>query len=193
MTRPRREQERGTVPRWPFHALLVLPAAAYLWSGSYPGRHTAWWLVGVLGLAAGALVWAGRLVANRVLRAPWSWWFLVAPVAGALVLGLAVADGPLRARWELGRGELDAAARRVLASGNGEPTPLRLGTYTITSLEPVPGGVLMDEATGDGGTGRAGFAYLPEGGLQRLADEGYLSLSWWRPLGDGWYAWSDGS
>ncbi|NHC16141.1 hypothetical protein [Motilibacter deserti] len=182
--------ERATVPRWPFHAALALPTAALLWAESFPGRPALWWTLGVLGLALGALTWLARLGLSRARRDPWSWWFVVGPVAGALVLAFVAVDGPLRVRWALGEDRFRDAAQRVLDTGNGEPTPLRLGTYTITSLEPVPGGVLMDEVTGTPG-GRAGFAYLPDGGLERLAAEGYLTLAESRGLGGGWYAWAE--
>lgn len=182
-------------PGWKFHAALVPVGIAVLYAYSVPGSAFLVLLI-VFWLILGALaVWLVRLVAFFVGRmrgrsAGSSKWFVLAPV-GALILGLLLwADVPLRARWELSRGDFEKAARAVQRGEfHGDLSDSRrLGLFTVTDIQPVRTGVLFYEATGDF-LDDAGFAYLPQGPSADLENGGFEAPQF-RSLGGGWYAWT---
>lgn len=183
-------------PGWVFlfHGVVVLAAAGFLYSLSFPG--IAYFLaaatsVALLGLA---IAWLVQLVmfcaarrrgqgAGRGLR------FVIAPVVGALVVVSAWTGAPLYLRWAASRSSFDHA---VKASQNGG-TPDRglfgrIGLYRISRIKAVPNGLLFYEATGDL-FDDAGFAYLPAGPSPALAN-GSFENPQWRALGNDWYAWT---
>lgn len=181
-----------------FHLALVLPAVAFLYSVSVPGFDFLIWIVAYCILGAAALIWFLR--AGTYLWAVWhhratgsARWWLVAPVAGALVLALIWTDAPLRVRWALSRGDFQDAV--ALAPPATDPegwvtfeVPNRLGSYRIIDANRVGDGVIFYERTG-AFSNDAGFAYLPSGPFEEL-ETGWFESPQFRSLGDGWYAWT---
>ena len=102
------------------------------------------------------------------------------PVAGLLALVLVTADVPLRTRFELSRGPLEDAARRVQA---GETlASFQAGLFTIDGSWGEAGGVYLVIADGGAGiTGDCGFLYQASG---EPAPQGSITLRhlvgpWW--------------
>lgn len=162
-----------------FHGLLVAPTAVWLWSWSSPGFDFPAWVAGTFGLLAGGAVWAVRLLLWFLgpRPRPGGRWFLVAPAAGVVALGLVLADVPLRLRWAASRAAFDAAV--------ADPGPGRLGWYDVRNVVRDGDAVLFFDATG-ALSNDAGFAYLPSGPFPELAT-GVFERPRFRPLGDGWY------
>jgi len=182
-------------PGWRFHTVLVPVGLALLYAYSFPGVSFIVLVIAGWVVLGASVVWLVRLVVffarrNRGRSTGTAKWFLLAPL-GALLTGLLVwADAPLRARWELSRGDFERSARAVQRGKfHGAMTDSRrLGLYTVTDIQPVKTGILFYEATGDF-LDDAGFAYLPGGPSADLENGGFEAPQF-RSLGGGWYAWT---
>ena len=181
-----------------FHLALAVPTFAFLWSFSVPGFD---FLLGVAAFGAigiGAITWfvrAGIYVFDRSRRDARgsTTWFLVAPIAGVLVIALIFTSSPLRARWALSRGEFtEAMSLAPPATGSDDwvsfEVPDRLGSYRITEAHRVGDAFIFLE---DHGVlfGFAGFAFLPNGRFDELSTLPFENPQF-MPLGGGWYAWT---
>lgn len=169
-----------------FHAVLVLLGLVLLWAWSFPGFHFVLIVLFWPTLLAAA-VWVIRGLTylraiERGTGAGTSRWFAVAPVGALLLLAIVVADLPLRARWATSRSAFDRAVDDTLPVGSER----RIGSFTITTIRRVEGGVLFYEKAGSF-MDDAGFAYLPGGPTPDLAS-GSLENPRWNDLGGGWYA-----
>ena len=188
-------------PRMRFHLALVPPTLLVLWSASLPGTGFFMTMIGHLFIAVGAVVWLVRLLGNSL--AEWkttrmrgfrlSPWYLVAPLAGALVFGVLAVNAPLRLRWIASKGDFQAAVRRAppptaKTTWQDFNVPGRLGLYRILGASRVGDGVIFDEAAGNF-LDDAGFAFLPSGPFPEL-ENGSFENPQFLALGDGWYAWT---
>jgi hypothetical protein len=175
------------------HLLLVLPALLLLWAESTPGVMFFAWVGAIGALLVPSVVWFVWLV-RRVRRRRWSWWLPVAPAGGCLVLALVLAGAPLDARWAVSRGAFAAQVKSFPAAPVGAQdwvpmdVPGRLGLYHVTAAYRVPGGVVFYESNG-ALFDDAGFAYLPGGPSETLADGSFESPQF-RHLDGPWYAWT---
>jgi hypothetical protein len=176
-----------------FHLMLVAPALMFLWSLSVPGSHFFLLLLSVLLLGIGVLVWTWRLMAYglsrwRLRRTAHPGWFLVAPLCGALLAGLTVANVPLKARWALSRPAFDGAVEEIIAEDVHRMTGSeRLGLYSISRFDRHGDAIFFYEQSG-GFLGISGFAYLPDGPRPQF-DRYFETLSLTHLQGP-WYIWS---
>lgn len=182
--------ERVPRPGLWFHLGCALFVVLAFWTFSTPGvgllRFVAtgflvvvlgvWWLALVV-LARGR-AWSDRSARRR---------YAVAPAALVVVAMMIVGSVPLRLRWRTSTDAFDRAAAAYEASG-AVPAPGRYGSYRITAVRIVPGGLLFDEET-DNGLDDAGFAWLPDGPTPALENSGFERPSWVH-LGGPWYAWT---
>lgn len=195
---PTGDPERGRLSRRPprlfFHGILIAAALAELWSFSFPGVHFFGMIVPFWVLGIASIIWLVRLLAygmawrHRRHNGP-ARWFLVAPLGGLLVLGLLMANVPLKARWQVGKHDFEQAlqgAERAPAKWEGR-IDRRVGTYRITHVGVVEHGVLFYEHTG-ALSDDAGFAYLPNGPSPDMSN-GNFENPQWVALGDHWYSW----
>lgn len=178
-----------------FHVLMAVPTAVALWACSVPGIHYFPFVAGGWLILFGAVVWGARGL--TYLAARWratargsAWWFTIAPAAGVVVLGLLVADVPLRVRWAFAHDDFAQAAELAPApSPTGESVPFdvprRVGGYAISQAVRVGDAVLFYEATG-ALFDDAGFAYVPNGRAEELSI--HVAVRELRSLGDDWYA-----
>ena len=106
----------------------------------------------------GWFVWTVHCLANRER----TWWLAVIPAIAVATVALTMIDAPLKLRFAASERALSDAVSAVRASGTstGEARG-RIGSYFITSVQPLPnGGIAFYEANGSFLVG-AGFAYLP--------------------------------
>lgn len=150
---------------------------ALLWSGTRPGGGLIPFLLIILFVP----VWLVRLLVYAAYQRRLSPWFAVAPLAGALCLGVLAADLPLRARWAYAQGEFDRYVRQLPPRGEALEAPGRLGGYAVHDVHRIRHGVIFT-TTADSFF-RAGFAWFPEGPSR---PERYDHLS------GPWYTWSRG-
>ena len=143
-------------PGWAFHGVVVLAAAGFLYSLSFPGM--AYFLaVATIGALFGlAVAWLVLLVvfcasrrrgqnAGRGLR------FVIAPLVGALVVVAAWTGAPLDVRWAASRSSFDQAVKAAQSGGTPDRGLFgRVGFYRITSIKAVPNGLLFYEETATG-------------------------------------------
>lgn len=177
-------------PRWTFHAALILTIGCLIWAYSLPGVSLVLQLVGFLALMALGVLWLGKLVGAWRQYSGWSWWFALAPI---LVIGLSAmlhSRFPLQARWELSLPAFENLITDMPSDGKlSVDTPTMIGSYTITSTFRVPEGVLFYEETGSSFVDDAGFAYLPGGPTNSLANSNFESPTFYH-LGGSWYSWT---
>lgn len=177
-----------------FHLLLVLPALVWLWAWSVPGFDLPLWMPSAMALGLGALVWGVRLltyVVARIRQQPTTGGrrFLVAPVCGAIALGLVIADVPLKARWAASRSSFETVVDEALEDDDFESVDdQRLGLYSVTNVYRQGDAVIFYERTGSV-SDDAGFAYLPDGPFPELENGGFERPEF-RHLGGPWYAWT---
>lgn len=167
-----------TPPRRWFHGLLAVPVLLLLWSCTRPGGGLVPWLL----VSLFAPVWLVRLLVYAAYQRRLSPWFAVAPLAGALCLGVVAADLPLRARWAYAHGDFDRYVRELPPRGEPLDPPGRLGGYALHDVWRNRGGVVFT-TTADS-LGAAGFAWFPEGPGRPGRYE---------HLSGPWYTWSRGS
>jgi hypothetical protein len=171
-----------TPPRWLFHALLVVPALAFLWNASLPGNDLGVWVVAALFSIAAAAVWTLRLVAFAVTVRRLSFWFIVAPVLAGLLLAVDATSLPLKARFALSESAFTHAATSYSADVD---TSQRIGSYEIWSVTQDGDVLLFSESHGCDLMCDAGFVYAPYG--FRSSDESsepdlhleHLTGPWW--------------
>lgn len=185
-------------PRAAFHLALTVPAVLLLYGFSVPGLAVVTVAVAAVALLVGAVVWAVWLVAYVVGRRRGTaggsaWWLLVAPLGGLLVVGLVMADVPLRVRWAGSKAAFERAARLAPPPvPRGEDVlfdaPDRIGSYDVTLAYRIGDAVLFQERNG-ALFDDAGFAYLPSGPFPELST-GSVEGPRFRPLGDGWFAYT---
>jgi hypothetical protein len=174
-------------PSATFHLTLIAPAVVLLIAVSVPTGIFLPLIAARLALLIAAVLWAGRVVlyvlacVRRVAHGT-PVWLVAAPLAGAVVVALVVADAPLRARWILSRTAFEAAVE------SGEPQAGQLGLFEIRSVSRQDEAVWFTE-THTGLFTSGGFAYLPDGPSQSA---GMGEWSEYRHLGGPWYAWTAG-
>lgn len=177
------------------HIVLVVPIAMYLWSQSVPGIDIVLWFFAVAATGLCGLLWLlwfANWVWKRTPRSPaWRWAIAPAMVVAAVLLG--VADVPVKMRFERDRGAFDAITEDLDPAGSFDQwaeleVPERIGSFEILGGSRVGRGVILYEGTGEL-MDDAGFAYLPDGPDDRLANGGFESPSF-RSLGGDWYAWT---
>lgn len=163
-------------PRLVFHLVLALATAPLLPAASSPaGGRFLWMLGSVLILAAAGLlwlVWVGLWFSarRRNFAVGSSRWFILAPVAGAVVVAMLAFDVPLHLRWSQARPAFDRFVEESATQGRVEPieldTPSRMGTYVIDRAERLDGQtfVFLDTSSSPRPfLTSAGFAHLPDG------------------------------
>lgn len=168
--------------------LFVLTALPVLWAFSVPGLAVLWLLAGLMLWGVAGVLWCVRIVAGMDSKQGWSWWFVVAAAMVIGLIGLIVANAPLKARWAFSRASFEAAVvalppEQGFIGGNAQ-----IGSYRITNVERVSTGVIFTEANG-AVFNSAGFAYLPNGPTPEL-ENGSFEGPAWTPLGGHWYAWT---
>ena len=182
-------------PRLVFHGVLVVTGLIVLWAFSFPGVHflAVFPCIGIVGVAA--ITWVARAITYLVARHRGTCrgraaWFAVAPL-GAVALGALLATHvPLRLRWEFSKPSFDDALEDVRSDPNGltEWNPRRIGTYKINIVRVVQQGIVFYDDVG-ALFDDAGFAYLPEGPSDDMANGNFENPQWFA-LGDHWYAWT---
>jgi len=110
--------------------------------------------------------------------------YSVQPALALLALALVTSDAPLRARFELSRGAMDAAARAVLAGKRDPDDVHRVGLYSVERAERV-GGSFRFLVRGTGFFDSGGFAYSPHGRPPRVGEDEYTHYR------GPWYIWSE--
>jgi hypothetical protein len=194
----------GTVPQmesvlahrsslWVFHAVVAVAAGCLLWAFSVPGISVLLAAGAVLVLGLATLLWAAGVEAFRLRGTRSSWWFLVTPAMGVMVVALLYAGLPLQARWALSRDAFEAVVDDLPEAPVGTEwtrltVPGRLGAFRITAAYRVPGGAVFYEANGSL-FDDAGFAYLP-GGPNPSLENGSFESPAFKHLGGGWYSWT---
>ena len=166
-----------------FHALLVPLGLALLWNASLPGDDFLLIMVVTFLVVLAAVVWAVRVLAFIATRRRFSWWLVVAPVAGLVVLSLDVTNLPLRARFQLSRTAFD---RSATASSPETEARQRIGLYTIQWVSDEDDQILYSEVHGCDMLCDAGFLYAPHGAR---ADAGmtvsHLTGPWYTYVDEG--------
>jgi hypothetical protein len=187
------EREADEVLAWLLHGFTLLAAVATLWIFSVPGAPDVFWFffVALAWLALG-LVWLVRTIGavgfRRDLRAVPH--LLVEPVIVLLVAVLVKTSVPLWARFEVSRGAMNGLARQVSGAPDAATfRSRRVGLYTATRIEPIPGGMRFLVRSGSGLLDEsAGFAYSPSG-PPAATNEPYDSSSY-EHLSGPWYVWT---
>ncbi|QDQ97840.1 hypothetical protein [Tomitella fengzijianii] len=159
-------------------ALILL----FLAMGQWWPRDSAWMLTAAAGwalLAVAALCWAISAVYTIGYRRSWSWWQCTWPVVA--VLGTAVALVVVPPEFADARPEFDAAAMRVLNSG--EPPGrggLRIGRFEVGGVYVRSGDAYFVDARNTMFTLEQGWVYsadgppgLPAGDYERLGGHWY--------------------
>jgi len=182
----------GDTAQGPEPTVLLAPllAIATLLAISVPGWTSVASQLCVAGWVGLSVLWAVMTVrrtldrrAGRPRHRPF-WTIVVLPGFLAIVLFLAAAEIPVRARFILSRNEMTDAANAVLEARASEP-PGRIGSFPIQSIE--TNGVTVSFLTsGFGTTNRWGFLYAPNG----LTGVGGVTLS---DVGDHWYIFHEGN
>lgn len=166
----------------------MLNALATAAVASLPGSmFFAALLLALVWLLLGAL-WIVLLVLDIRDRRP-SPATLVVPVLVIATAAFAVSGSALQMRFDLARPALQDAVDSMPADDDYVLGPGLVGTYAITSMERVPGGVILSEAIGDSFVDDAGFAYLPAGPTPEL-ENGSFENPQWHDLGGGWWSWT---
>lgn len=200
-----------------FHLTLLVPTSGLLYASSTPGIDLIVLMGSVIGLGVGAIVWGGRAVAfatdrTRPRKAWQAVWLAVAPLCGALVLAMIVADLPLRARWSLARDDFTAALELAPEMPTDPVDPLaphaihdpvrfevpgRIGTYAVARASRIEAGVLFHIGGSGIGFSDGGFAHIPggpPGGLGPHEPSASFGDAWFETItfhhldGD-WYVW----
>jgi len=181
-----------------FHVLFAAAALLLLWSWSYPGFDLLTLLLAGAGLLALGAWWLLALVVQAFRRRPQREWFLFAPVVVVLIIGLMTANGPLLVRWQFSKAAFNrevgsVLAYKPLAAGGGDweyvGAPGRIGSYCISDVRRVPGGLLFDECHG-ALFDNAGFGWFPDGPDAKALDNGSFEAPDFTHLGGPWYAWT---
>jgi len=163
-------------PGWRFYAITAAGGFGLLWSVSYPLGHVLWFVYSTWWLVACAIVWLVRLAnyvrARRTATHSGRWWpFGVAPIGGALVLGLMALGAPLSARWSTSEPAFDARADQLAAKAAkidaGSRQSLirddRVALYTVSDAWVDADGAVHFLIRGSGFIDSVGVALLPEG------------------------------
>lgn len=166
-----------------------------LWAYSFPGVNflavvPCIWIVGIA-----AVIWLVRAVTyvragRRGNHEGSALWFAVAPAGAIVLVALLFANVPLRVRWQSSRSDFQHALTEVQADPGSWSGwhPRQVGRYTMTTARVVGDGVIFYEKTGSF-LDDAGFAYLPDGPSDTLAN-GSFENPQWLALGGHWYAWT---
>ncbi|MET7403077.1 hypothetical protein ABZS66_57315 [Dactylosporangium sp. NPDC005572] len=178
---------------WAFHLVVVSVAGGMFWSVSYPGIHFFLFAASACASVLVACFWLGWIIYVGSTRGGWKRWFLIGPAIGALTVVLLAAGAPVKLRWAASQGAFATvvAGHPIPPPGSAWKSfavPSRLGLYSITSADWVPGGAIFYEANG-AMFDDAGFAYLP-GGPTRELNTGLFENPRFRHLGGGWYSWT---
>jgi hypothetical protein len=193
-----RARSRGVFaspPGWLFHLLCVPLALVRLWSASFPGYPLLGLFAEVV-LVALAGWWLLRLIVHVRLRGNRRRRFGVAPACALVFVLLLAVQAPLQVRWHLREGDFN----RVVASLNttaGTPiagegfveVPHRIGGYSITSADRVPGGLIFYESHGSI-FNDAGFGWFPAGPDAEALEDGTFENPQFTHLHGPWYAWT---
>ncbi|MFI7304012.1 hypothetical protein ACIBM8_12445 [Micromonospora aurantiaca] len=190
-----RPADRWTRNAWrTLHIGVAITAVCLLWSVSVPGFVFVVMLGVIFLFAVAGLGWAILVGFFVVERRRWSWRFLVAPVIVVLTAALVVAGAPFQTRSAVSRGAFDRVVATLPAASTQDAewskvrVPHRIGAYIITSAYTVPGGVVLYESNGYM-LDDAGFAYLPQGPTEDLANEDFEAPRFTH-LGGPWYSWT---
>lgn len=185
-------------PEVAFHVALFLVFIIVAIAFSWPGTHFLILFVSIPLVLALVAVWVVRLgtytlalVRNRAEGRARH--FLIAPVAGVLLLVMLYAAVPLRVRWFFSKGDFERAlelAPPPTRPGRSEAfdVPSRIGSYQVTWARRQGDAVIFDDAEGSF-LDDAGFAYLPTGPFPQLST-GSFENPRFRSLGGHWYAWT---
>lgn len=182
-----------TPPTWLFHGVLVLLLGMLLWAGSTPGSNLAPIAFSLLAILISSVVWVVRLVGwatSRVRSHGLRW--LIAPALVAITTLLIVADLPLRARFELARGDFDAFVDDLEAQGRVDDwarvdAPSSIGGFKV--LGAFQGGDVVIIYLPGSFPNHAGLAYLPDGPDDRLENYDFANPSF-NSLGGDWFWWT---
>lgn len=139
------------VPRWLFHAALLIVSLWVLLAASDPTSGLVAWLVGLGGVLVLGVVWLCLLVGWLVERRRreradrGGRWFLLAPAMVITVALLVLAGVPLRARWGFSRDSFQVVADEALDSGAPPVAegPRRIGAYRVHDVEVVDSAVVF--------------------------------------------------
>lgn len=204
-------------PGFLFHLALLVPTAGLLYAASTPGLEILVLMGSVIGLGVGAIIWAVRAFAfatdrTRRRRRRQALWFAAAPLCGAAVLAIIVADLPLRARWSMARNDFNAAlelvpdmptdpvdpvAPHTISDPVSFQVPGRIGTYAVERASRIEAGVLFHIGGSGIGFSDGGFAHVPggpPGGLGPHDPSAAFGKAWFetitfRHLDGDWYVW----
>lgn len=180
---------------WLYLGTTLVLAGVYLWSIAVPGLRFFAWAASVAGLAVMGLLWSVLLVVavvrtarkgGRKVTRPLAASLAVVPIVAILLLGARLVDAPLRLRVELSRGELTEYAESLLAEGRPDVvTPESVAGFPLSSVVVRDGAVFLYDIDGSL-FDDAGLLYLPEGQPSDVAAS--MESPHFRPLGDGWWA-----
>lgn len=205
---PERDRS-GRIAATTFVVVAAVLAAVVLYSLSVPGIDL-WWFLAASALLLSASIVVGFLLLQYLVRRargdrpPFPRYLALMLVLAVSVVGAALADLPLRARFELSRASFDEHVQDVLAAADGVPTDRELfeldaaqqdavaplgstsiGSFVVSRVRVIPEGVLMYEQHG-AFLDDAGFAYLPDGRFP--PGDGSFENPQFRSLGGGWYS-----
>ncbi|WP_146099725.1 hypothetical protein [Kineococcus xinjiangensis] len=184
---------RARPPRWGFHVLLLPPTLLLLWAVSGPIWSLLALATATAVLCCAALVWMVRVIVFVQKPPRWSWWFLLAPFVGVLVLSLVAHDVPFQKRWEFSRPAFEVAVRDLppAPARVDEWVPLqtqgRVGAYRVSASRVLGGVIFTDQHVS--GTVDTGFAYFPDGPRHDL-ETGWFESPQFHHLDGPWYVWT---
>jgi hypothetical protein len=190
---------RDDRPRWWFERVLVVVvyvavvvgAALSLWAGSHASLSLAPLLLGLALFGAAGFIAVMSAIALGPIARRWRWHTAVIVGVAVVAGGLSATDLPLRARWIASQSAFNREIGKLppLSAADGDATitaPSHIGWFSISNVDPLPTGyVFTDASGGDTSDFGNGFAYMPDGPIPALEDEGYQFTH----LGGAWYAW----
>jgi hypothetical protein len=182
-----------------FHVVLIaVPAVWIVLVSTTPGPQWLFALPADWLVLIGAVIWAVRLGTYALARhhgraTGLERSFLIAPIAGVVVIALVWLEIPLRVRWAVSKPAFQAAVENAPPPTDVQ-NPIEfdasdwVGTYKVLFAYRVGDGAIFYEASGVG-FDDAGFAYLPTGPFVEVESAGFERPQF-RALGGGWYAWT---
>jgi hypothetical protein len=194
-------RHRATVLHQPpgrlFHTLLVIELTWLWWALGVPGFAYLPVMPLSAALLAAGCVWAVKFVpfvaTGRHMASRRMWLqFAAAPVLVAVFVAAALEPGALSVRWALSRDAFEQTVEQALrldrhaAATDGSSG--RIGLYRIIVVRRVGDAVIFYEAHGSL-FDDAGFAYLPDGPTDDLANGNFENPQFEHLEGD-WYLWT---
>ena len=178
------------IARVAVHVFVLGLCLMWLVSLSTPGGMDVLMLITLPlgGLAMfGWFVWTIHCLANRER----TWWLAVIPALAVATVAFTMIDAPLKLRFATSEGALNDAVSAVRASGTSTSDARgRIGSFSITSVESLPGDGIAFYEGNRSFLSQAGFAYLPTS--PSTGFDGGIEGGHFEHLRGHWYAFTSG-